>query len=153
MVESHPLTLDSRHPILTELLESALAAFNPEDERATGGRLIGKKVKEMCRVDYLKELRFKECPEAKIKVAQPHVFCPVEEEKHWMLLDTNRATLVLRRMEEAAQGEEVRGLKLWSRHNGDFDSWGSSNRTSAVFEVAGMACPLMMQALGPNGIL
>ncbi len=150
-VVTHPATVDAGNPLLAEVLSSAAGAFDPTRPEETGGRLVASKLREACGVRYLKELRFRDCPIG-VKATSPSTFCPVEEEKHWMLLDPSRERLVSSRMRGGGEGD-VRGLRLWSEHNAAFSDWGSRARPTAVFQAAEKACPLVVQVMGEQGVL
>lgn len=59
MVELSPMSLPKEHPLLDSLLEMMGDRFDPADPGATGGRMVGAAVKELCGVDFLQELAFK----------------------------------------------------------------------------------------------
>ena len=168
----HPLTLDARHPILSSLLDMAESEFDPDDPEATGGRLIAKTAGQHCGVTFLKEARFRDCdvklPRYAIQKTttptdfkntvlghsfSPSTFCPVEEDKHWTLIDPARVRLVSKRLNEAGDVDGPHALRLWPERNGDFADWGSKASPTAVWRAAEEACPLVVQLLGAGGTM
>ncbi len=143
-IDVYPLTLNSRHPLLTDLLEQMPVQFDKDDPNSIGSKFITNRLKKLCRVSFIKELLYKECSHSSANVLSTSAFCPIEEEKHKSIVDMVRAKLVVKRVEE----ESSYGVKLWSDLNSDVGDWGSSTNKTAFFRLAFDSCPLMIQSLG-----
>jgi hypothetical protein len=139
----YPLSLHSRHEFLEDALTEFGNYFDADKADSTGAAFVTERLKKLCKVAFVDELQYKECKKS-AKVLPADWFCPVAEDKHWMIFDPVRAKLVLTTLEEAGSY----GLRLWTAATGEYVNWGGSNFTTAFYRLAEERCPLIVQSLG-----
>jgi hypothetical protein len=97
----------------------------------------------------MKQLLYKQCHKAP-RILPVETFCPIHGAHHWKLFDTSRSKLVLQKIHESNSF----GVKLWiaMKISNDHDdaNLGSSNFTTAFYQLAKNYCPLTVQLLGQN---
>jgi hypothetical protein len=142
-VVPYPVTLNSRHEFLENLLTEFGNNFDPGRADSMAASFLTDRLKKLCKVAFVNELQYKECKKG-AKVLPADWFCPVAEDKSWMIYDPVRAKLVLKTLEEAGSY----GLRLWSDATGEYDNWGAANFTTAFYRLAEERCPLIVQSLG-----
>jgi len=147
-IDGLPLTLDAKSPLASLAMDSLIKFYNEENPLKLGGSLLKRKLRDNCGVKTVKELQFVECAIAP-KIMSPGALCPIELEKHWMLLDPVRSKLVKRTLNEA----NSYGVKLWSQEaNEDHNDWGSASFRTPYFDLASAKCPLLTRfAVGSEG--
>jgi hypothetical protein len=127
---------------LQDLLEHMRLSYDADDPDSVGSALITQRLSKLCRVNFVKDLEYKECKWA-TKMLPATAFCPLEEDKHWMIFDPARSKLVKKKMED----NNSLGLRLWKKHTEMFDNWGGPNHTTAFYYLAEEHCPLTSQVL------
>jgi hypothetical protein len=139
---TYPLSLNSKHPLLQDLLQQLGLHYDPNDYRSVGTRLVTERVKYLCHVDFVNELVYRQC--ASSPPLRPVAdFCPLEEAKHWMLFDRFRTKLVKKRLEE----HESYGVRLWRGASNGLASWGAANDSTAAYELAKESCPFTLMVV------
>ena len=144
-LETYPMTFTSRHPLIEELLADFARKFRPDSHHSVGRDLMKQTLVDLCKVETMKELVFKECKMA-VKLMEVSAFCPVEEEKHWTIFDPKRTKLVMKALER----ENSLGLKLWNDATKDIQNWGSKDDQTAFYKLAVEKCPLITESIGKN---
>lgn len=147
LLELHPISLDSRHRIVEDILSQLPSFYNESDGESIGGKSLTSVLKKVCKVKSLKELRYKDCAKAPLHLYAMDKLCPIPKKQNFMIVDPLRYNLVLKKLEEADGNV---GLKLWSDFNLDIPSWGSKNFTTAFYKLAQNSCPLTLQTMGKN---
>ena len=103
-------------------------------------------VKERCRVNHIRDLKFKECKKS-ATILEPSDFCPFPYYKHEMMFNPSYVKLVLTKLEE----QNSYATRLWVKDNSDLESWGNADFITPFYKLAEQKCPLIYQFCGEAG--
>ena len=107
--------------------------------------MITSVIKEKCKVNHLRDLKFKDCSKA-IKILETKDFCPFPQFKHWMIVDPSYVNLVVSKLEEY----QSYAVRLWNQMNEGAESWGKPDFVTPFYNLAQKKCPMVFQLCGPT---
>ena len=120
--------------------------YSLNSTHSIGRQMMTNVIKERCKVDHIRDLKFKQCSKA-IRILEKNDFCPFPQFKHWMVVDPSYAKLIKRKVDE----HQSYAFRLWNRMNDRVDTWGSPDFKTPFYKLAEEKCPMVFQLCGPSG--
>ena len=143
-VEAQPYFLHHNHPLIEEILKNLNDNFNPNSSESIGLDLMTKTLKNVCEVDFLKQLNYKDCSFSP-KILPKTSVCPIDNSQYRKLYDPSRTKLMLRKIEES----DSLAVKLWTLKAGT-ENLGDYLFNTTFYALSGKLCPVTMEFLGTN---
>ena len=143
-IEAQPYFLHHNHPFIEEILKNLNNNFNPLSSESIGLDLMTKTLKNICEVDFLKQLNYKDC-RLSPKILPKTSVCPIDNSQYRKLYDPSRTKLMLRKIEES----DSLAVKLWTLKAGT-ENLGEYLFNTTFYALSGKLCPVTMEFLGTD---